>query len=288
MPLASTFTLSDDGDGFMYSGLAPHKFMPMPGVHQVFGLGRQKPVAGQKHAPLEWSIKMSKSDSGILVGLLIWVAIFYYIQKFVGWFGLIITVAIIVLFIFLFVHFSSIKEKRKKEALAVAPCKHGINGANQDPSLCPICLREKQKREEELLQQAEMRKKQAEERKRQLEEQRRQLQWWKNLDGKQFEKELAILLRRLGYDAEPTSYWGDGGVDIIIRENEKRIVVQCKAHRKYISPGVVRELYGTMIHEKADEGWLVTTSGFYSGAREFAHNKPIKLITQLSHQGGQV
>ncbi len=116
-------------------------------------------------------------------------------------------------------------------------------------------------------------------RKQQTEEQRRAIQWWKTLDGKQFEKELVGLLKQIGYDATLTPYSGDGGVDIIVREATKRIVVQCKAHRNYISPGVVRELYGTMIHEKADEGWLVTTSGFYSGARAFAHDKPIKLIT---------
>ena len=116
-------------------------------------------------------------------------------------------------------------------------------------------------------------------RQQRAEEQRRQLNWWKSLNGKQFEKELAGLLKQLGYGVSLTPYSGDGGVDIFIMEGTKHIVVQCKAHNNYISPGVVRELYGTMIHQKADEGWIVTTSGFYSGARKFGHDKPIKLIT---------
>lgn len=117
------------------------------------------------------------------------------------------------------------------------------------------------------------------EQKRQAAEQRQQLKWWRALDGRQFEKELTTLLRRLGYDAMLTSYTADGGVDILIQDGHRKIIIQCKAHRRYISPAVIRELYGTMLHEKADEGWLVTTAGFHSGAREFARGKPIQLIT---------
>jgi len=35
LPSASTFaTIINDGTGFIYRGLSPHKFTPMPGVHQ--------------------------------------------------------------------------------------------------------------------------------------------------------------------------------------------------------------------------------------------------------------
>jgi len=126
---------------------------------------------------------------------------------------------------------------------------------------------------------AKQRERQRELRRQEADEARRRLDWWKSLDGKQFEKEVAGLLRRLGYQAKVTPYSGDGGVDISVQAGATRIVVQCKAHSNYISPGVVRELYGTMIDGKADEGWVVTTNGFYSGAHAFARDKPIKLIT---------
>jgi hypothetical protein len=116
-------------------------------------------------------------------------------------------------------------------------------------------------------------------RQQQDKELRQKVSWWKSLDGRTFEKECAGLLKRFGYSTNLTSYSADGGVDILVSDGTKKIVVQCKAHNSYISPSVVRELYGTMIHEKADEGWLITTSGFYSGSRAFAHGKPIKLIT---------
>jgi hypothetical protein len=33
------------------------------------------------------------------------------------------------------------------------------------------------------------------------------------------------------------------------------------------------------MHQKADEAWLIVTSGFWGGAREFARDKPIRLLT---------
>ena len=68
-------------------------------------------------------------------------------------------------------------------------------------------------------------------------------------------------------------------LDIILAEEGRTIIVQCKAFKNYVSPGYVRELFGTLIHEGADEAWLVTTSGFYSGAKAFAQGKPIRLLT---------
>ena len=87
------------------------------------------------------------------------------------------------------------------------------------------------------------------------------------------------MLKEHGLETTLTPYSADGGVDIHVRLGAKKIIIQCKAHHNYINPGAVRELYGTMIHEKADEAWLVTTSGFYSGARQFAHDKPLRLLT---------
>jgi restriction endonuclease Mrr len=210
--------------------------------------------------------------NGLIGGFIIWIVIFYYIQKWFGWAWLLGIISTIIFIIFILIHFDKIRTKREQEAREKDRCKHGIVGANQNPRLCSICLEEGQQREEERIRQTALRKQQAE-------EQRRQIDWWKSLDGRQFEKELNNFLREKGYHTTLTPYSADGGVDIIIREGERKIIVQCKAHSNYISPNVVRDLYGTMIHEKADEGWLVTTSGFYSGAREFAQGKPIKLLT---------
>ena len=128
------------------------------------------------------------------------------------------------------------------------------------------------------------------ERRRRYEEYRRQLAWCQGLNGEQFERELTKLLNDNGYNAERTGGSGDEGIDIFATRNEQAIVIQCKAHMAYVGPGAVRELYGALIHQGAQEGWLVTTHGFTHGARDFARGKPIKLhtiqgiLTVLSHQ----
>jgi len=91
---------------------------------------------------------------------------------------------------------------------------------------------------------------------------------------------VAKVLIEKGYSVKLTgSSWGDEGVDLILMKDGKKIIIQCKAHKNYVSAGFVRELYGTLMHQKADEAWLVVTSGFYIGAKTFAFGKPIKLLT---------
>jgi uncharacterized integral membrane protein len=111
-------------------------------------------------------------------------------------------------------------------------------------------------------------------------EERKQQEWWKGLDGSGFELGVAKLLMDKGYNVRHTgSSYGDEGIDVELKVSGRRIIIQCKAFRNYVSAGPVRELYGTLTHQKADEGWLVVTSGFYSGARTFAQGKPIRLFT---------
>ena len=113
--------------------------------------------------------------------------------------------------------------------------------------------------------------------------------WWKGLDGKRFERELTEPFKRMGFEVRWTGRHGaDEGIDITLKANGKRILVQCKAHKEYIGPGRVRDLYGTLMHQKADEAWLITTSGFYSGASSFARGKPIRLLTIEDVLEGQV
>lgn len=102
--------------------------------------------------------------------------------------------------------------------------------------------------------------------------------WWQTLDGRRFELELLMVLKRLGYDVRWTGASGDGGVDIVLLRSGHEIIVQCKAYKKPVGPGPVRDLYGTMIHRNTGEAWLVAASGFSRAAREFASGKKIRLV----------
>ena len=109
---------------------------------------------------------------------------------------------------------------------------------------------------------------------------RRELKWWRSLPGYGFERELQTLLRAAGYAVRRTGRSGDGGVDLMLQRDGRRVIVQCKAHRARVGPGAVRDLYGTFLHESGtDEAWLVATHGFSKAAREFAAGKSIRLLT---------
>lgn len=103
---------------------------------------------------------------------------------------------------------------------------------------------------------------------------RTQVSFWDSLTGRQFEREVANLLSRLGYSAQLTPASDDKGVDILLGNGT---IVQCKAHKKPIGPAVAREVYGTLRAHKARTAILVSKSGFTRGVIEFARGKPIHL-----------
>ena len=124
------------------------------------------------------------------------------------------------------------------------------------------------------------------EREKRLEE-IKQAKYWKELDGHSFEKEVAVVLQKLGYDVNLTSGSGDWGVDLFLNKGE--IVVQCKATKSPVSPAVVRDLFGTMNHFGAKKGIIISLGGFTSGSYEFKKGKSIefwgmKKLLELANQ----
>lgn len=100
-----------------------------------------------------------------------------------------------------------------------------------------------------------------------------------SLSPADFERYVALVFRRKGYDVSVRGRSGDLGVDLdIVNAEGRRAVVQCKRYRSTVGPEVVRELYGTMIHERAAHAFLVTTADISDAAREWARGKPITLV----------
>jgi HJR/Mrr/RecB family endonuclease len=115
-----------------------------------------------------------------------------------------------------------------------------------------------------------------------IQEERRQRQleinYWTRLSGFEYEKEVAILFREIGYKVHLTKSTGDGGIDLLLYDGSGKVVVQCKNHNKRISPGAVRDLYGTCISEKASKAIMICSGGFSDATRKFALGKPIDLL----------
>ncbi len=99
------------------------------------------------------------------------------------------------------------------------------------------------------------------------------------LSPRAFEQFVAELFERRGYSVEVRGRAGDLGVDLALtRSDGRRAVVQCKRYRNPVGPDIIRELFGTMVHERAFHGFLVTTAEISEAARQWAADKPMTLI----------
>jgi len=103
-----------------------------------------------------------------------------------------------------------------------------------------------------------------------------------DLDPIDFEDLVAALFKAMGMDVMTTQRSGDGGVDVRAMDPDPirggKLIIQVKRYRSTIPPAPVRDLYGTMLHEGATKGILVTTAEFGPSAQEFAAGKPLTLI----------
>ncbi len=102
------------------------------------------------------------------------------------------------------------------------------------------------------------------------------------LTAKQFEHFIQNLFAKMSFDTQVFKADGDGGVDCVAYDPTPirggKYVIQVKLYNKTVRPTAVRDLYGTMQHEGAKSGILITTSGFGSSSYEFANGKPLQLI----------
>lgn len=102
------------------------------------------------------------------------------------------------------------------------------------------------------------------------------------LTGKEFEHFVHNLFTRMGFDTKVFTATGDGGVDCVAYDPTPirggKYVIQAKLYNKTVPPAAVRDLYGTMQHEGATSGILITTSGYGPSSYQFANGKPLQLI----------
>jgi restriction system protein len=97
---------------------------------------------------------------------------------------------------------------------------------------------------------------------------------------KDFEHLVAEAYRRQGFTVDCSLSGGaDGGIDLELRKDGRRSLVQCKQW-KVLSVGVpiIREMFGILTAETAGEAIIVTSGRFTEEARRFAEGKPIQLI----------
>lgn len=105
----------------------------------------------------------------------------------------------------------------------------------------------------------------------------------KAIDGlswRQFEQLVGEAFRRQGYSITETGGNGpDGGVDLILRKDGEKYLVQCKHWRSLkVGVAVIREFFGAMAVEGAAGGFVVTSGRFTKEAETFASGRNIQLV----------
>lgn len=100
------------------------------------------------------------------------------------------------------------------------------------------------------------------------------------MDGIQFEHYLKLLLSSRGYKVEVTRASGDYGADLVLRKENKKIVVQAKRYAKNVGISAIQEVVGSKAHYCADEAWVITNSDFTEAAINLARSNGVRLINR--------
>lgn len=97
---------------------------------------------------------------------------------------------------------------------------------------------------------------------------------------KDFEYLVAEAYRRQGFTVDYSLGKGsDGGVDLVLRKDGRRSLVQCKQWKAFsVGRPVLQQMFGIMTAEGAHEAIIVTSGKFTDEARAFASGKPIHLL----------
>jgi restriction system protein len=117
-------------------------------------------------------------------------------------------------------------------------------------------------------------------RKRRLVDNQTSIDSIKALSWKEFEFLLGEAFRRQGYSIKENLKGGaDGGVDLVLTQDGKVTLVQCKNWRTAsVGVSVVRELFGVVKAEGAHNGIVVCSGGYTREAIEFAEKSGIELL----------
>lgn len=91
------------------------------------------------------------------------------------------------------------------------------------------------------------------------------------MDGQEFERWCAALLRQNGYtDVELTTVSGDQGVDILAQKDGIRFAIQCKCYSSDIGNSPVQEVTTGKVIYRCQIGAVMTNRYFTAGAKTAA------------------
>ena len=98
-----------------------------------------------------------------------------------------------------------------------------------------------------------------------------------------FEHTVASVFHDFSFETLVTALTNDGGIDIVLMKDNKKVGVQVKRWKNSVKVGQIREFAGALLLGDYTRGVFVTTSEFQSGTRKAAsqfelRGYPIELV----------
>jgi restriction system protein len=98
------------------------------------------------------------------------------------------------------------------------------------------------------------------------------------MDAAEFEAEVSVLLRELGYTVRPASESGLHDVDLLLETTGRKVAVQLKRCKAPVGDRSVYALFSGRIHYATHEAWLISTSEFTRKAVKLAGTTGVRLV----------
>ncbi|PFZ02363.1 endonuclease [Bacillus wiedmannii] len=98
------------------------------------------------------------------------------------------------------------------------------------------------------------------------------------MNGRQFEEYLGVLYQSLGYHSEVTKGSGDFGADLVLKNNNEKIIVQAKRYKNKVGIQSVQEVVAAKRYYNANHAWVVTNNYFTGPAHKLANANDVLLI----------
>ncbi len=94
-----------------------------------------------------------------------------------------------------------------------------------------------------------------------------------------FEKFIAALFEKMGYETKTTPSSGDYGADVIATKGNEITIIECKRYSRgtHVTPEEVQRTLGAIWKYKANKAIFITTSQFSTRAAKLEKEAPIEL-----------
>lgn len=103
-----------------------------------------------------------------------------------------------------------------------------------------------------------------------------------SMSGVEFENILVLVYSSMGYNVETTPVTGDYGIDLILKNNSRKIGIQAKRYAKKLDGKPIQEVVAGLSHYNLSEGWVITNNYFTKNAITLAKDNNIHLIDRDS------